>query len=139
MSIGDKHIPEIVDGVYCAGCLKLSHGYNKSPSSCATPISSSRQTEKGGPGRPCRLGMRIDRPLMLAASVLVRMPGWDESIGLGEEFDYFRIFVGPDVVQLSGKCTMRFPNGGLAVLKPGMAALSSGATRGRGLSATARS
>jgi hypothetical protein len=35
MSIGDKHTPEIMDGVYCAGCMKLSHGYNKGPSSWA--------------------------------------------------------------------------------------------------------
>lgn len=35
MSIGDKHTPEIMDGVYCAGSLKLNHGYNKGPSSWA--------------------------------------------------------------------------------------------------------
>lgn len=35
MSIGDKHSPEIMDGVYCAGCMKLQHGYNKGPSSWA--------------------------------------------------------------------------------------------------------
>lgn len=35
MSIGDKHSPEIMDGVYCAGAMNLSHGYNKGPSSWA--------------------------------------------------------------------------------------------------------
>ena len=33
MSIGDKHSPEIMDGVYCAGAMNLRHGYNKGPSS----------------------------------------------------------------------------------------------------------
>lgn len=35
MSIGDKHSPEIMDGVYCAGVLELQHGYNKGPSGWA--------------------------------------------------------------------------------------------------------
>lgn len=35
MSIGDKHSPEIMDGVYCAGTMNLHHGYNKGPSSWA--------------------------------------------------------------------------------------------------------
>lgn len=35
MSIGDKHSPEIMDGVYCAGAMNLSHGYNKGPSGWA--------------------------------------------------------------------------------------------------------
>jgi hypothetical protein len=35
MTIGDKHSPEILDGVYCAGCMNLHHGYNKGPSSWA--------------------------------------------------------------------------------------------------------
>lgn len=35
MSIGDKHSPEIDEGVYCAGCMNLHHGYNKGPSSWA--------------------------------------------------------------------------------------------------------
>jgi hypothetical protein len=35
MSIGDKHAPTILDGVYCAGCMNLQHGYNKGPSSWA--------------------------------------------------------------------------------------------------------
>lgn len=35
MSIGDKHSPEIMDGVYCAGAMNLRHGYNKGPSSWA--------------------------------------------------------------------------------------------------------
>ncbi|MGN6774793.1 MAG: hypothetical protein ACTHKI_05975 [Rhizobium sp.] len=35
MSIGDKHSPEIMDGVYCAGAMNLQHGYNKGPSSWA--------------------------------------------------------------------------------------------------------
>lgn len=35
MNIGDKHSPEIMDGVYCAGAMNLRHGYNKGPSSWA--------------------------------------------------------------------------------------------------------
>jgi hypothetical protein len=35
MSIGDKHSPEIVDGVYVAGVMQLQMGYNKGPSSWA--------------------------------------------------------------------------------------------------------
>lgn len=35
MSIGDKHSPAILDGVYCSGCMNLQHGYNKGPSSWA--------------------------------------------------------------------------------------------------------
>ena len=32
ISIGDKHSPEILDGVYTAGVMELQHGYNKGPS-----------------------------------------------------------------------------------------------------------
>jgi hypothetical protein len=35
MSIGDKHSPEIMDGVYCAGVMQLQMGYNKGPSGWA--------------------------------------------------------------------------------------------------------
>jgi hypothetical protein len=35
MTIADKHSPEILDGVYVAGCMNLKHGYNKGPSSWA--------------------------------------------------------------------------------------------------------
>ena len=35
MTIGDKHSPQIEDGVYVAGVLDLSHGYNKGPSGWA--------------------------------------------------------------------------------------------------------
>lgn len=35
MSIGDKHSPEILDGVYVAGVMQLQMGYNKGPSSWA--------------------------------------------------------------------------------------------------------
>jgi len=35
MSGGDKHSPEINEGVYVAGCMELQHGYNKGPSSWA--------------------------------------------------------------------------------------------------------
>lgn len=35
MTIGDKHSPEILDGVYVAGVLSLQHGYNKGPSGWA--------------------------------------------------------------------------------------------------------
>lgn len=38
MSIGDKHSPEILDGVYCAGVMQLNHGYNKGPSGWATAV-----------------------------------------------------------------------------------------------------
>jgi hypothetical protein len=39
MSIGDKHTPEIDDGVYVAGVAELQHGYNKGPSGwCRTMI-----------------------------------------------------------------------------------------------------
>lgn len=36
MSIGDKHSPEIIDGVCVAGAMNLQQGYNKGPSSWAT-------------------------------------------------------------------------------------------------------
>ena len=32
ISIGDKHSPQILDGVYVAGAMELHHGYNKGPS-----------------------------------------------------------------------------------------------------------
>lgn len=35
MTIGDKHAPEICEGVYVAGCMNLHHGYNKGPSGWA--------------------------------------------------------------------------------------------------------
>lgn len=35
MNIADKHAPEILDGVYVAGCMNLHHGYNKGPSGWA--------------------------------------------------------------------------------------------------------
>ncbi len=35
MTVGDKHSPEINEGVYCAGAMNLSHGYNRGPSSWA--------------------------------------------------------------------------------------------------------
>jgi hypothetical protein len=35
ISIGDKHSPEIMDGVYVAGTMELQHGYNKGPSGWA--------------------------------------------------------------------------------------------------------
>lgn len=35
MSIGDKHSPEILDGVYVSGAMQLQHGYNKGPSGWA--------------------------------------------------------------------------------------------------------
>jgi len=39
MSIGDKHSPAILDGVYCAGVMELQHGYNRGPSGwCVTHI-----------------------------------------------------------------------------------------------------
>lgn len=35
MTIGDKHTPEIMDGVYVAGVMNLHQGYNKGPSGWA--------------------------------------------------------------------------------------------------------
>lgn len=35
MTIGDKHSPQILDGVYVAGSMELQHGYNKGPSGWA--------------------------------------------------------------------------------------------------------
>jgi Arc/MetJ-type ribon-helix-helix transcriptional regulator len=35
MTIGDKHSPEINEGVYVAGCMQLQQGYNRGPSSWA--------------------------------------------------------------------------------------------------------
>lgn len=35
MTIGDKHSPQIEDGVFVAGTLELQHGYNKGPSGWA--------------------------------------------------------------------------------------------------------
>lgn len=35
LSIGDKHSPEIMDGVYVAGAMELRQGYNKGPSGWA--------------------------------------------------------------------------------------------------------
>lgn len=36
ITIGDKHTPAIMDGVYVAGVMELEHGYNKGPSGWAT-------------------------------------------------------------------------------------------------------
>lgn len=36
MTIGDKHSPQILDGVYVAGVMELQHGYNKGPSGWCT-------------------------------------------------------------------------------------------------------
>lgn len=36
ITIGDKHSPQILDRVYCAGAMELQHGYNKGPSGWAT-------------------------------------------------------------------------------------------------------
>lgn len=48
MSIGDKHSPEIMDGVYCAGTMQLHMGYNKGPSgwavSCIVQYASGKRT-----------------------------------------------------------------------------------------------
>lgn len=39
ISIGDKHSPQILDGVFVAGVMELQHGYNKGPSGwCNTHI-----------------------------------------------------------------------------------------------------
>jgi hypothetical protein len=38
MSIGDKHSPEINEGVYVDGCSELQHGYNKGPSGWAVSM-----------------------------------------------------------------------------------------------------
>jgi hypothetical protein len=38
MSIGDKHSPQIEDGVYVAGVMELQHGYNKGPSGWAVTL-----------------------------------------------------------------------------------------------------
>ncbi|SDK39523.1 hypothetical protein [Bradyrhizobium ottawaense] len=38
MSIGDKHSPEILDGVYVAGAMNLRHGYNKGASGWAVTM-----------------------------------------------------------------------------------------------------
>ena len=38
MSIGDKHSPEINEGVYVDGCTELQHGYNKGPSGWAVSL-----------------------------------------------------------------------------------------------------
>jgi hypothetical protein len=38
MSIGDKHSPEINEGVYCDGVTELQHGYNKGPSGWAVTL-----------------------------------------------------------------------------------------------------
>ena len=35
MTIGDKHSPEINEGVYVSGAMNLRHGYNKGPSGWA--------------------------------------------------------------------------------------------------------
>jgi hypothetical protein len=35
ITIGDKHSPQILDLVYCAGVMELEHGYNKGPSGWA--------------------------------------------------------------------------------------------------------
>lgn len=35
ITIGDKHSPQIMDGVYVAGVMQLDHGYNKGPSGWA--------------------------------------------------------------------------------------------------------
>jgi hypothetical protein len=38
MTIGDKHSPQIEDGVYVAGVMELNHGYNKGPSGWAVAL-----------------------------------------------------------------------------------------------------
>lgn len=39
MTIGDKHSPAILDGVFVAGVMELQHGYNKGPSGwCTTHV-----------------------------------------------------------------------------------------------------
>jgi hypothetical protein len=38
MSIGDKHSPEINEGVYVAGVMELQQGYNKGPSGWAVSV-----------------------------------------------------------------------------------------------------
>jgi hypothetical protein len=38
LTIGDKHSPEILDGVYVAGAAELHHGYNKGPSGWAVSV-----------------------------------------------------------------------------------------------------
>jgi hypothetical protein len=74
MSIGDKHSPEIMEGVYVAGVLNLRHGYNKGLSGWAVTViiqypdgKRSLLTLQKGKWRPGRRVIRVPAPTSLAA------------------------------------------------------------------------
>jgi hypothetical protein len=73
MSIGDKHSPEIMEGVYVAGVINLRHGYNKGLSGWAVTViiqypdgKRSLLTLQKGKWRPGRRVIRVPAPSLAA-------------------------------------------------------------------------
>ncbi|ARQ95320.1 putative A1 protein [Bradyrhizobium phage BDU-MI-1] len=73
MSIGDKHSPEIMEGVYVAGVMNLRHGYNKGLSGWAVTMTiqypdgkRSLVTLQNGKWRPGRRVVRVQAPSLAA-------------------------------------------------------------------------
>jgi hypothetical protein len=73
MSIGDKHSPEIMEGVYVAGVINLRHGYNKGLSGWAVTViiqypdgKRSLLTLQKGKWRPGRRVVRVPAPSLAA-------------------------------------------------------------------------
>lgn len=73
MSIGDKHSPEIMEGVYVAGVMNLRHGYNKGLSGWAVTMTiqypdgkRSLVTLQNGKWKPGRRVVRVPAPSLAA-------------------------------------------------------------------------
>jgi hypothetical protein len=73
MSIGDKHSPEIMEGVYVAGVINLRHGYNKGLSGWAVTViiqypdgKRSLLTLQKGKWRPGKRVVRVPAPSLAA-------------------------------------------------------------------------
>ncbi|TYO65551.1 hypothetical protein FXV83_16600 [Bradyrhizobium hipponense] len=73
MSIGDKHSPEIMEGVYVSGVMNLRHGYNKGLSGWAVTVTiqypdgkRSLATLQNGKWRPGKRVIRMPAPSLAA-------------------------------------------------------------------------
>ncbi|WP_424578946.1 hypothetical protein [Bradyrhizobium sp. USDA 241] len=73
MSIGDKHSPEIDEGVYVSGVMNLRHGYNKGLSGWAVTVTiqypdgkRSLATMQKGKWRPGKRVIRVPAPSLAA-------------------------------------------------------------------------
>lgn len=73
MSIGDKHSPEIMEGVYVSGVMNLRHGYNKGLSGWAVTVTiqypdgkRSLATLQNGKWRPGKRVIRVPAPSLAA-------------------------------------------------------------------------